>query len=59
MSLNWKKAAMALKLAKHLLNPDAIPIHTWGVKGMDLLAEVRAMDVEAYEKEFASCKKLS
>ena len=38
------------RLARHLLNPDDIPLHKWAVKGASLLSELERIDPERYKK---------
>ena len=40
---------LAFMLGRHLLNPDNLPITTWGVRGCDLLAELRKIDPLRYD----------
>lgn len=39
------------KLARHLRNPDDLPLVTWGVAGIELLAEIRELDPKRYDNE--------
>jgi hypothetical protein len=47
---------IAFRLGRHLRNPDQIGIHDWGAGAMDLLAELREMDPERYDREVKPCK---
>lgn len=42
----WKRAA--LSLARHIRNPDEIPLLSWGTTAVDLLAHVRELDPDLY-----------
>lgn len=46
--LDW-----AYKMARHVANVDSLPAVTWGARGMDLLAELRAMCPAMYDREIA------
>lgn len=39
------------KLARHIRNTDEIHPATWGAQGLELLAELRGIDPEKYDKE--------
>lgn len=39
------------KLARHIRNTDEIHPATWGAQGLNLLAELREIDPERYDKE--------
>jgi len=39
---------LCYRLGRHLLNPDNIPLPTWGRIGQELLAELRDMDTAKY-----------
>lgn len=39
------------KLARHIRNTDETPVTLWGVQGLDLLAQLREVDPERYDKE--------
>lgn len=39
------------KLARHIRNTDEIHPATWGAQGLDLLAQLREIDPERYDKE--------
>ncbi len=43
----WR--SLALRLARHIRNTDNLEVLEWGVKGLDLLGEVRAADPMAYD----------
>ncbi|MDB5294953.1 MAG: hypothetical protein JWO31_936 [Phycisphaerales bacterium] len=45
----WRR--IAYKLGRHVRNTDRMPATTWGVKGIDLLVELRAMDPSRYSRE--------
>jgi len=45
-----KTKDLLLRFARHLLNPTDMPLLTWGVVGMDLLAEVRELMPKDYDR---------
>lgn len=44
----WRELCM--RLARHIRNTETIPPVMWGIKGIDLLVEVREKDPITYEK---------
>ena len=45
-----KMSDLLYRFAKHIKNKDNLPVLEWGVKGIDLLVELRDIDPEAYNK---------
>lgn len=43
--------SLLYRMATHIRNTDAVPPVTWGVKGIELLEELKALDPEKYERE--------
>jgi hypothetical protein len=41
-------AGLCYRLARHILNPDKIPLTTWGRIGLEMLAELRDIDPAKY-----------
>lgn len=38
------------RFARHIRNTDKLPLHKWGVQGIDLLAKLREINPEKYER---------
>lgn len=49
--LAFKRGRLMYRLARHIRNTEEMPATQWGVRAMDLLADVLALDPEAYEVE--------
>lgn len=44
-------AAMAYRLARHIRNTDKSDAVKWGLEAIDLLSELRELDLERYDRE--------
>lgn len=49
--LACKRGRLMYRLARHVRNTDEMPITQWGARSMDLLADVLALDPDAYDFE--------
>lgn len=49
-SSNSDKLSLLYRLARHLYNPDDIPVHKWAVKGAHLLSQLEEIDPERYKE---------
>jgi hypothetical protein len=45
-----KTKSLLLQMCRHLLNPEELPLLTWGSRGMDLLGEVRQLMPKDYDR---------
>jgi hypothetical protein len=45
-----KERDLLFRMARHIRNTEGLAPNNWGIVGMGLLAELRALDVKLYEE---------